>query len=76
MPAQNDRKVGAAEVILESALRNVKAFAAMGGLVAPGTDAGAYAVPHGCGTEEGYFQAAGVSKEQMDFGVKAIMERF
>ena len=37
--------------ILESAAENVKAFARMGGLLAPGTDAGAWAVPHGSLTE-------------------------
>ena len=74
--AQNDRKVGAAQAILERALENVAKFVAIGGLVAPGTDAGAFAVPHGCGTEEGYLRAAGVSDEQMEMGVKAIMEKF
>lgn len=72
----NDRKVGAAGQILESALENVGAFAAMGGLVAPGTDAGAFNVPHGCGTEEGYLRAAGVIEEQMEQGVRAVKERF
>lgn len=37
--------------ILDSALENVAAFADMGGLLAPGTDAGAWAVPHGSLTE-------------------------
>lgn len=37
--------------ILESAQENVLAFAGMGGLLAPGTDAGAWAVPHGSLTE-------------------------
>ena len=37
--------------ILESAMENVAEFGAMGGLVAPGSDAGAWAVPHGCTTE-------------------------
>ena len=39
------------EKILESALQNVYRFANMGGLIAPGTDAGAWAVPHGIKTE-------------------------
>jgi len=39
------------EKILDSALENVGKFAAMGGLVAPGTDAGAWAVPHSIQTE-------------------------
>lgn len=38
--------------ILESALSNVSAFAAMGGLLALGSDAGAWAVPHGYQQEE------------------------
>lgn len=37
--------------ILETARENVADFAAMGGLIAPGTDAGAWAVPHGSLTE-------------------------
>lgn len=41
----------AVEAILESALENVAKFAALGGLLAPGTDAGAWAVPHGSLTE-------------------------
>lgn len=41
----------AVEAILESAMENVSRFAAMGGLLAPGTDAGAWAVPHGSLTE-------------------------
>ena len=42
---------GAVEAILESAMENVRIFARMGGLIAPGTDAGAWAVPHGSLTE-------------------------
>lgn len=41
----------AVEQILESAMENVRCFAGMGGLLAPGTDAGAWAVPHGSLTE-------------------------
>ena len=37
--------------ILASATENVQRFAALGGLLAPGTDAGAWAVPHGSLTE-------------------------
>ncbi len=39
------------EKILESALANTEKFASMGGLIAPGTDAGAWEVPHGSQTE-------------------------
>ena len=41
----------AVKQILESAMENVCLFAGMGGLLAPGTDAGAWAVPHGSLTE-------------------------
>ena len=37
--------------ILASAMENVRIFAHLGGLLAPGTDAGAWAVPHGSLTE-------------------------
>lgn len=42
----------AVQRILESAMENVNRFAAMGGLLAPGSDAGAWAVPHGIRTEQ------------------------
>ena len=48
----------AVAAILESALENVAEFAAIGGLVACGSDAGAWAVPHGCETEEGWLTRA------------------
>jgi hypothetical protein len=47
--------------ILESALANVENFHRLGGLLASGTDAGAWAVPHGSTTEEGYLAMAGVA---------------
>ena len=50
--------------ILDSAMENVAKFAAMGGLVAVGTDAGAWAVPHGCATEEEHLRFAGVTVEE------------
>ena len=46
----------AVERILESAMENVKCFASMGGLLAAGSDAGAWAVPHACGTEDGLLE--------------------
>ena len=48
----------AVAAILESALENVAEFAAIGGLVACGSDAGAWSVPHGCETEEGWLTRA------------------
>ena len=41
----------AVQAILKSALDNVASFAKMGGILAPGTDAGAWAVPHTSKTE-------------------------
>ena len=48
----------AVSAILDSALQNVSDFGAMGGLLAPGTDAGAWAVPHGSLTEYTLLEAA------------------
>lgn len=66
----------AVEKILNSALANVAAFARMGGLLAPGTDAGAWAVPHGCCTEEALFAMAGVSEENLTRGADVIRQKF
>lgn len=41
----------AVQAIFANAAENIAKFAAMGGLLAPGSDAGAWAVPHGCETE-------------------------
>lgn len=60
--------------ILESALENVAAFQKIGGLVAAGTDAGAWAVPHGCGTEEKLLACAGVT--QLSFADARLKEKF
>jgi len=62
--------------ILESALANVEAFHKMGGLLAAGTDAGAWAVPHGSTTEEGYFARAGVGEDVLSRGFAAIQAKF
>ena len=66
----------AVERILESALSNVEAFHRMGGLLASGTDAGAWAVPHGSTTEENYFSLAGVGEESLSRGLAAIKAKF
>ena len=42
----------AVQEIFAGAAENLRRFAAMGGLIAPGSDAGAWAVPHGCESEE------------------------
>lgn len=66
----------AVEQILESALENVGMFANMGGLLAPGTDAGAWAVPHGSETELPLLYRAGVTDEQLRQGIAVITEKF
>ena len=64
--------------ILDSALRNVAFFAEKGGLIAPGSDAGAWAVPHGCTTEFQLLEQAlgencrGIPEQ----GCRRIMEKF
>ena len=69
---------GAVAAILDSALQNVAAFAAMGGLLAPGTDAGAWAVPHGSMTEKVWMEKAlGPEAEKiLSRGAQAIRGRF
>ena len=64
--------------ILESAFLNVSAFASMGGLLACGSDAGAWAVPHGLRTEEALLrQALGASAESiLHNGTQVILEKF
>lgn len=62
--------------ILESLQENVAAFCAMGGMVAPGTDAGAWAVPHGSQTEAVLLQQCGVTHRQMEEGSCYIAKKF
>lgn len=62
--------------ILNSALENIRSFAAMGGILAPGTDAGAWAVPHGSTTEYALLSRAGISKELLLRGIRVIQEKF
>ena len=69
-------KEEAVSQILNSAATNVRKFAAMGGLIAPGTDAGAWAVPHGCATEERFLLESGVSQEELARGTGEIMGKF
>ena len=68
----------AVEKILEGALKNVAEFADMGGLVACGSDAGAWAVWHGCESEMDWLRSA--LGRQTDSVVAAgnakIMEKF
>ena len=68
----------AVRAILSSALHNVRSFAHMGGLLAPGTDAGAWAVPHGSLTEFDLFrEALGDGAEAaLEAGTREIVRRF
>ena len=68
----------AVQAILKTAMENVSAFAAMGGILAPGTDAGAWAVPHGSLTEFSLLQEAiGADADRiLEAGVQAVKERF
>ncbi len=68
----------AVAAILESATENIQIFATLGGLLAPGSDAGAWAVPHGADTEHGLLaRILGENAEGvLDMGTNAIMERF
>lgn len=66
------------EMILHSAMENVEAFAQMGGLVAPGTDAGAWQVPHSIDSEYTLLKKAlGASAQAvLDRGIAAIQAKF
>ena len=57
--------------ILESALSNVGRFSQMGGLLAPGTDAGAWAVPHGIKSEYALLKGLDLAP-----GIQKIQEKF
>ena len=61
----------AVQAILENALENTALFVHMGGLIAPGTDAGAWAVPHGIQSE--YALLAGIDTAP---GIAKLMEKF
>ena len=66
------------EKILSSAMENVARFAQMGGLLAPGTDAGAWQVPHSIDTEYALLQEALGDRTEavLSRGIAAIRARF
>jgi hypothetical protein len=68
----------AVQQILDSAFENLRVFADMGGLVAPGSDAGAWAVPHGSLTEFALLETAlGDRVEKiLEAGIQKIKEKF
>ena len=64
--------------ILDSALENVAKFAGLGGLLACGSDAGAWAVPHGCETEADLLRLALAADTEriLHCGNQKIADRF
>ena len=68
----------AVQRILDSALENVYTFGTMGGLIAPGSDAGAWAVPHGSVTEFDLLEAAlgEAAGAILEKGIATIKEKF
>lgn len=65
-----DREVSA---ILDHFLENLSRFS---GYIAPGDDAGAWAVPHGCETEEHWLSKAGITESRLQAGIAQTMARF
>lgn len=61
--------------ILESATENVARFAEMGGTIAPGSDAGAWMVPHGGSSEYDLLEEV-LPQETIRQGARAIMAKF
>ena len=68
----------AVQGILAAASQNVVRFAEMGGIIAPGTDAGAWAVPQGSLTEFDLLrEAIGETADAvMERGTQEVMKRF
>ena len=64
--------------ILDSATENVRRFAGLGGLLAPGTDAGAWSVPHGSLTEYALLETAlgPDARTILDKGIQAVRKVF
>ena len=69
---------GAVSRILASAMENVRIFAVLGGPLAPGTDAGAWNVPHGSRTEYALLtEALGPQAEEiLQKGIQTIQAKF
>ena len=71
---------GAVAAIYESAVENLRQFAQMDGLIAPGSDAGAWAVPHGSGGMDEYAHlrhALGEGTEEILLaGINAVRTKF
>lgn len=63
----------AVQAILDSALESLSQYK---GLVAPGTDAGAWAVPHGSHTEEALLACAGIDSRRLEQGIAVVHKKF
>lgn len=68
----------AVRAILESAMENLRSFASLGGLLAPGTDAGAWSVPHAALTEfDLLYECLGENTDTvLSAGTEVIKEKF
>lgn len=68
----------AVQAILDSALQNLSTFANMNGLIAPGTDAGAWAVPHGSQSEYSLMELAlgNQTLPTITVGTRSIQQKF
>lgn len=70
----------AVRAIYQSAVDNVRVFADMGGLIAPGSDAGAWSVPHVQGGQDEYSHMKSALGEQCDQvlfrGIETIKSKF
>ena len=66
--------------IFDTAARNIRAFVDMGGILAPGSDAGAWSVPHVSGSQDEYVHLQTIlgdrAADVLDRGIKAIMAKF
>lgn len=67
---------GVIQAILDSAMENVRRFAQMGGMVVPGTDAGAHNVPHGSQTEIPLLRQCGISDEALTKATQQLIALF
>ncbi len=68
----------AVSTILERAAENIRRFASLGGILAPGSDAGAWAVPHGADTEHNLLrQILGTNADTiLNAGTNAVTKKF
>ena len=64
---------GAVKAIFQHFSENLQRFSALGGLIAAGSDTGAWQVPHGCDTEDKLLATLGIDPTP---GNLAILEKF